>query len=79
VQSLTEHLDIDPDRANRIILQLRDSQAIFKVEVEELHDRPTIELKDGLDYKDSTALSHWPEMHHYPAHPPAGKREPLAD
>ncbi len=57
VQSLMEHLDLDPDRANRIILQLRDSPMIFKVEVEELHDKPTIELKDGMDYKDSTALS----------------------
>ena len=57
VESLREHLEIDSDRANRIILQLKDTPAVFNIEVVELHDRPTIELKDGPDYKDSNLLS----------------------
>lgn len=57
VQSLRDNLEIDADRANRIVLQLRDSKAVFDIEVVELHDRPTIELKDGPDYKDSGSLS----------------------
>ena len=57
VQTLTDHLEIDADRANRLILQLKDKPGVFDIEVVDLHDRPTIELKDGLDYKDSTSLS----------------------
>jgi hypothetical protein len=57
VQALADHLEIDADRANRIVLQLRDRPAVFQIEVVDLHDRPIIELKDGPDYKDSTALS----------------------
>jgi len=57
VQSLKDHLEIDADRANRMILQLKDSKAVFDIEVVELYDRPTIELQDGQDYKDSSALS----------------------
>lgn len=56
-QTLMDHLELDADRANRIILQLKDSKTVFDVEVVELHDRPTIELQDGADYKDSTTLS----------------------
>ncbi len=57
LQTLSDHLEIDADRANRLMLQLKDKPAVFDVEVVDLHDRPTIELKDGPDYKDSTALS----------------------
>ncbi len=57
VQTLNDQLEIDADRAGRIINQLRDTKAIFDVQVVELHDRPTIELKDGQDYKDSWSLS----------------------
>lgn len=57
IKTLTDHLEIDSDRANRLVLQLKDTSAVFEVEVVDLHDRPTIELKDGPDYKDSTALS----------------------
>jgi ABC-type lipoprotein export system ATPase subunit len=56
-QALAEQLDIDADRANRMLLQLKDKPVVFDVEIVDLYDRPTIELKDGLDYKDSTALS----------------------
>lgn len=56
-EALKEKLEIDAERASRIIYQFNDTKAIFDVEVVELHDRPTIELKDGQDYKDSSALS----------------------
>ncbi len=57
VQLLADHLEVDADRANRFLLQLKDKPAVFDVEVVDLHDRPTIRLQDGTDYKDSTALS----------------------
>ncbi|MEM7048410.1 MAG: AAA family ATPase [Acidobacteriota bacterium] len=56
-QTLSDHLEIDTDRANRLILQIKDTTTVFEVETVDLHDRPTIELKDGPDYKDSTVLS----------------------
>ena len=56
-QSLADHLEVDVDRANRFLLQLKDRQAVFDVEVVDLHDRPTITLQDGVDYKDATVLS----------------------
>jgi hypothetical protein len=57
VRALAEHLEIDADRANRFLLQLKDKPAVFDVQVVDLHDRPTIKLQDGVDYKDATALS----------------------
>ncbi len=57
VQALADHLEVEADRANRFLLQLKDKPAIFDVEVVDLHDRPTIKLQDGSDYKDATALS----------------------
>ncbi len=57
VQVLADHLDVEADRANRFLLQLKDKQVIFDVEVVDLHDRPTIKLQDGSDYKAATALS----------------------
>lgn len=57
VETLMDHLELDQDRANRFMLQLKDSRVIFDVELVELHDRPTIELRDGASYKDSSSLS----------------------
>jgi ABC-type lipoprotein export system ATPase subunit len=57
VQALADHLEVDADRANRFLLQLKDKPAVFAVEVVDLHDRPTIRLQDGVDYKDATVLS----------------------
>lgn len=57
VQALADHLEVDADRANRFLLQLKDKPAIFDIEVVDLHDRPTIKLRDGVDYKDATVLS----------------------
>ena len=57
VQALADNLEVDADRANRFLLQLKDKPVMFDVEVVDLHDRPTIKLQDGSDYKDATALS----------------------
>jgi DNA repair exonuclease SbcCD ATPase subunit len=54
---LERELDLDADRATRLIIQLKDKPEIFAIETVELHDRPILELKDGEDYKESTALS----------------------
>ncbi len=54
---LERELDIDADRATRLIIQLKDKPELFAIEAVELRDRPILELKDGDDYKDSSALS----------------------
>jgi ABC-type lipoprotein export system ATPase subunit len=57
IQGLADQLELDTDRANRILLQLKDKPAVFNIEVVDMHDRPSIKLADGPDYKDSSALS----------------------
>ena len=57
VAELSELLDLAPERSDLIVKHLKDREDIFKIETVELHDRPTIELKDGSSYKDSTTLS----------------------
>jgi hypothetical protein len=54
---LQRELDLDTDRATRVVIQLKDKPEIFAIETVELHDRPILELKDGEDYKDSSSLS----------------------
>jgi hypothetical protein len=54
---LADRLDIDRERAQKFLAQLRDHRNLHRVETVELHDRPTIELKDGEEYKDSASLS----------------------
>lgn len=54
---LAELLDVDPDKAERIVKHLRNTKEIFDIETVELYDRPTIELQDGSRYKDSNSLS----------------------
>jgi DNA repair ATPase RecN len=55
--ALERELDLDADRATRLIIQLKDKPELFAIETVELHDRPILELRDGEDYKDSSALS----------------------
>jgi len=55
--TLERELDLDADRATRMMIQLKDKPEIFAIETVELHDRPILELKDGQDYKDSASLS----------------------
>jgi hypothetical protein len=54
---LERELDLDADRATRLIIQLKDKPELFAIETVELHDRPILELRDGDDYKDASALS----------------------
>lgn len=54
---LERELDLDADRATRLIIQLKDKPELFAIETVELHDRPILELRDGEDYKDSSTLS----------------------
>ena len=54
---LSEQLEIDRDRANKIIAQLQNSRDLFTIEAVELYDRPVIELKDGATYKSAERLS----------------------
>lgn len=56
-ETLMRELDIDADRATRLIIQLKDKPELFAIETVELRDRPILELKDGEDYKDSSTLS----------------------
>ncbi|MBI2895544.1 MAG: AAA family ATPase [Deltaproteobacteria bacterium] len=55
--TLERELDLDADRATRLVIQLKDKPEVFAIETVELHDRPILELKDGQDYKDSASLS----------------------
>ena len=54
---LSEQLEIDRERANKIIAQLQNSRELFTIEAVELYDRPVIELKDGASYKSAESLS----------------------
>jgi ATPase subunit of ABC transporter with duplicated ATPase domains len=56
-QGLVEQLDIDGERASWLVGHLRGTTTIYDIEAVELNDVPRIELKDGLDYKDSSELS----------------------
>ena len=57
VEELQHRLDIDRDRANKLVVQLQNTQEIFDIEAVEVNDRPVIELLDGKQYKDTTSLS----------------------
>ena len=57
VDELMEKLEIDRERANKIIAQLQNTREIFYLEMVELYDLPLIELKDGSEYKAADKLS----------------------
>ncbi len=57
VEALMEKLEIDQERANKIIAQLQNTREIFDLEMVELYDLPLIELKDGAEYKAADKLS----------------------
>jgi ABC-type uncharacterized transport system ATPase subunit len=57
VDELMEKLEIDRERANKIIAQLQNTRELFSIEAVELYDKPLIELKDGADYKAADRLS----------------------
>ena len=56
-KAIEDQLGVDGDRAARLLLQLRESPNLYRLEVVELVDRPVIELRDGDEYKESKALS----------------------
>ncbi len=57
VRALERQLDLDPERAARLIALLKEPELLGPLETVELHDRPIFELKDGTEYKPSSALS----------------------
>jgi len=57
VDEIMEKLEIDRERANKIIAQLQNSRELFEIETVELYDQPLIELKDGAAYKAAKDLS----------------------
>jgi len=57
VDELMEKLEIDRERANKIIAQLQNTRELFEIETVELYDQPLIELKDGKTYKAAKDLS----------------------
>ena len=56
-KALEAQLEMDGDRAARLLLLLRESGLLYELEVVELSDLPVIELRDGNAYKDSSSLS----------------------
>ena len=57
VQTLTAKADLNPDQADKVITALSNSEILYQLEIVELIDEPTIQLRDGEHYKDSLALS----------------------
>jgi len=56
-QGLVERADLNPDQAAKVIATLATEPALYEIETIELRDAPTIQLKDGAEYKDSALLS----------------------
>jgi len=57
VDTLAQRTGINTEQARKVVDALKNAETLFTLETVELADRPRIELKDGEDYKDSTALS----------------------
>lgn len=56
-QALVERADLNPDQATKVLAAFSDEPTLYKLETVELRDDPSIELKDGTEYKDSASLS----------------------
>jgi ABC-type cobalamin/Fe3+-siderophores transport system ATPase subunit len=56
-KTLEQRAAIKEDQARKVIDPLKDTETLFTLEAVELADRPRIELKDGEEYKESSALS----------------------
>jgi hypothetical protein len=54
---LAAQTGLDLDRSRRIVDALRDSGAVYTLEVVDLGDEPRIELRDGETYKEASRLS----------------------
>lgn len=55
--ALVDRAELNVDQAEKVIVGLSHSDALFDLETVELIDLPRIELKDGEEYKDAGALS----------------------
>ena len=55
--TVMQRINVDEERANRIIHALRSGAASYAIETVDLEDRPCIELLDGDKYKESPHLS----------------------
>ena len=55
-EQLVDRLDIELDKAQWLIEQLRAPEKVFRIQAIEVDDKPSIQLKDG-EYKDASALS----------------------
>lgn len=56
-QALVERADLNPDQAAKVIAAFSGEMGVCDLETVELRDDPSIELKDGAEYKKSSALS----------------------
>jgi len=56
-QALVERADLNPDQAAKVITAFSGETGACALETVELRDDPSIELKDGAEYKMSSALS----------------------
>ena len=56
-QALVERADLNPDQAAKVIAAFSGETGACELETVELRDDPSIELKDGAEYKKSSALS----------------------
>lgn len=56
-QALVERADLNPDQAAKVITAFSGEPGACELETVELRDEPSIELKDGADYKKSSSLS----------------------
>jgi len=53
--TLVRELDIDADRATRLIIQLKDKPEIFAIETVELRDRPVLG-SESSEFADPSAI-----------------------
>ena len=56
-ESLVQCGEINDTQAGKVLVALKDSEALFTLETVELADKPRIELRDGDSYKPSSSLS----------------------
>lgn len=56
-ESLCRSAELNPDQANKVLVQLLGSDILFELETVDLVDLPRIELNDGGNYKETGSLS----------------------
>ena len=56
-KTLSEKLDLNTEQVAKFIAAFYDKENLYALETAELHDKPSIQLKSGAEYKDSFSLS----------------------